>query len=470
MNTPVYFFRNSRYRNKTTVMVLAFIGMFLYSHKVLSQESDTKNVLGNDSSFVFSYRNTSTVLLPNFGNNRSELLAMDRFICDKKDDIKLGKCHLSIIAYIQPNDLKNPQLINQASIQANVVRSYIKQRHHIDSKYSTFVFDTAHHEANKIKIECTSGVITFNDNQCIYYNQTKDNDAIVQSVNRYQPIPMLDCKPIVEAKAKTQLPLKEMELIEKVLVENIPAEHQIADSTKEHIFDNTTVASIEKDVNDTPREIQSCRLYRTVKRPIIAIKSNVLYWAGVTTEKEYQRATPNIELEYFFAKRWSVNADFAYADAQSTMTINANPMTSYKSGKYVEKWFLKAFGLEPRYWFKPNHLFSQFFAGVYGSMGNYDLQPNNMPLGGHGKTGHYKETGISVGYYLPLTNRVGVEGGVRIGYRWLNGTDYIIARYSETNGFERYDYSFDYTKNNLKVTGVRLSVSYRFGNIKSSKK
>lgn len=471
MGTQTYLFRKLRYRNNTMFMALAFAGMFLSSYEVQSQEANHKAKLLNDSSFVFSYKNASTILSPSFGNNRAELAAMDKLICDKKENIQMGKCYLSIIAYIQPNDLNNPRMINQASIQANVVRSYIKQRHHIDSKYSTFVFDTAHHVSGQIKIECTAGTITSNDNQCIFYNQTKDNNAIVQSVNRYRPIPVLGYIPVVEAKVETQsmLPLKEMEQIEKVLVDNTPAEYHVADSSKVYVFNDVTTTSVEKDVNHTPSEIQSSRLYRTVKRPIFAVKSNVLYWAGVTTEKKYQRATPNVELEYFFAKRWSVNADFAYVDAQSTMTINSNPMSSYKSGKYVEKWSLTAFGIEPRYWFKPNYLYSQFFAGVYAGAGDYDLQPNNMSLGGHGKTGHYKETGVSVGYYLPLTNRVGVEGGVRFGYRWLKGTDYVICKYNENVGFERYDYASDYTKNELKVTGIRLSVSYRFGNIKSSK-
>lgn len=462
MRTSNYFLAKWKFRRNVIFIVLAAVGALLPSHFVFSQEEIKQDSASVNASFLFSYRKQSSILSTNYRDNKVELKSMDLFIRSKLNKIHSGKAHLSIVAYIYPTDLKNPYIINKSSVQANVIRSYIKQHHSLDSQYSTFMFDTAHSVNDLVKVEYVEEPIQASYNKAIYYVLESTDDVIAHSVNRYSPIPILNNKVLLDS-AVGEVPIvplqsnKELEQIEQVLRQNTPIDQSLTDAAEVvHSISIINSAPKDSEVQRTPIEVQSCKLYKTIKRPILAIKSNVLYWAGVTTDKRYQKATPNVGLEYFFAKRWSVSTSFGYADSQSSMTITSSISSNYKPGVYTDKWKLKAFSIEPRYWVKSNNLFSQFYVGIYGGVGDFDLQPNNMDYGGQGNSGHYKESGFSLGYYLPLTNRVGVEGGARLGYRWLNGRVFN-------------DNLSSFTENNLKVTGVSLSVSYRLGYMKSLK-
>ncbi len=173
--------------------------------------------------------------------------------------------------------------------------------------------------------------------------------------------------------------------------------------------------------------------------PIIGIKTNLLYWATVMPDFNSYTFVPNLEVEWFFAKRWSLTAlgNFALWD--------------YNGGD----WFgVSSWSIEPRWWIWGDSKFRWIYLGVYGQVGDYDVQNDRVDRDGN--TGKMWGAGLSVGAVIPFTKHWGCEIGIRAGYR-----NAIVRAYS----YEAPDYFLDYqtTDNHWGVTGIKASIYYRIG-------
>jgi hypothetical protein len=182
--------------------------------------------------------------------------------------------------------------------------------------------------------------------------------------------------------------------------------------------------------------------------PVVGVKSNLLYWAGITSEIKHRNMIPNIELEYYTQGHISYNADFTY---------------NYKNKNNPENkiWGVSSVGIEPRYWFCKDKTFTGLYGGLYGLYGKFDYKPEGT--GSQGHTGDISEGGISAGYYLKVSPYLGIEVGGRIGYRSVTGDLYQYA----DNDYYKTDV---FTSKGLKLTGIRLLVTYRFNKVKTHKK
>lgn len=177
-------------------------------------------------------------------------------------------------------------------------------------------------------------------------------------------------------------------------------------------------------------------------RPMLGIKTNLLTWASIMPDfKHYNTYVPNLEVEYYFADKWSVAASGAYAD------------WSAGGNKYfaVSDW-----SVEPRYWFNNDGRFRWFYAGVYGQMGDYDNQ--NLHIDDFGNTGDYFGGGVSLGAMIPLGNRFGFELGIRGGY--LNRE---LKAYSYSTEDAAYYLESKETKNEWGIMGIKASLLFRIG-------
>lgn len=174
-------------------------------------------------------------------------------------------------------------------------------------------------------------------------------------------------------------------------------------------------------------------------RPLLAVKTNLLYWATVMPDFKSYTFVPNLEIEYFFKERWSLSGTGNFIKR------------SYGSGKYFG---LSSWSVEPRWWFKGDGRFRWFYLGAYGQVGDYDTQ--NSRTANDGNTGTLWGTGLSLGAAIPFSDRFGLEIGIRGGYRRSN-----VRAYSH----EAPDYFLDYeTKDNhWGVTGIKASLYFRFG-------
>lgn len=176
---------------------------------------------------------------------------------------------------------------------------------------------------------------------------------------------------------------------------------------------------------------------RVIFQPSIAIKTNLLYWIGVMPNLKYYSFLPNLEVEWFFKEKWSVVVNGAYS----------------KWGAGGDKYFgVSSWSIEPRYWFA-EHKKTQFYTGLYIQGGDFDNQ--NLHIDEFGNTGDFYGAGLSVGVYIPIKKRWGAEIGFRTGYEHI-----------ETDIYNREpdDYYREYsnTKNRWRITGINVSISYRF--------
>lgn len=174
-------------------------------------------------------------------------------------------------------------------------------------------------------------------------------------------------------------------------------------------------------------------------RPLLAVKTNLLYWVGLMPDFRNYSFIPNLELEYFFLDRWSVAAAGNYAKWEY-------------SG---DDWFgISTWSLEPRWWIWGDGQYRWIYLGLYGEVGDYDVQNNRIDVDGY--TGKLWSTGLSVGAALPFSKRWGAEVGLRAGYRHSQEKAY---------SYEAPDYFLDAedTGNHWGVTGIKVSLYYRFG-------
>ncbi len=169
--------------------------------------------------------------------------------------------------------------------------------------------------------------------------------------------------------------------------------------------------------------------------PVVAIGTNLLQWAGFRPDFTHTTFIPNISLEYYFLKQWSIKGVFAYCN------------WSYNDDECFQG--ISSYSLEPRFWLS-NNTFHGFFLGIYGQFGDY-----NNRKSGNCHTGRYHSEGISVGYLLPLYRGLAVELSVRGGHRYST-----VKRYNA--GEECNNLCGRYTKREYTVTGSNISLIYRF--------
>lgn len=176
---------------------------------------------------------------------------------------------------------------------------------------------------------------------------------------------------------------------------------------------------------------------KTFVKPVVAVKTNLFSWAGLTPEFKHRRFTPNLAVEGFFARRWSAVLSGAYAN------------WSYGGGK---KWGVSALRLEPRFWLKADGTFRYAYVGAFGQLGDYN---DRHSLTSPSATGDYWQAGLSVGCYVPLWKGLGVEAGLRGGYERRDED-----RYTADDGHKYFQANRKKTR--WGVMGVEVGVSWRW--------
>lgn len=177
----------------------------------------------------------------------------------------------------------------------------------------------------------------------------------------------------------------------------------------------------------------SCTLFP----PRIAVKTNLLYWSGVMPDFRYYSFLPNLEVEWFIKNGWSIAFSGAYS----------------KWGAGKDKFFgVSSWSLEGRYWFW-EYRNVDFYGGLYLQAGDFDNQ--NLHIKEFGNTGTFWGTGLSAGVYIPIKKQWGAEVGFRTGFE---------HRRTDVYNRESRHYFRDYTgtQNRWRITGIDVSVSYRF--------
>lgn len=193
---------------------------------------------------------------------------------------------------------------------------------------------------------------------------------------------------------------------------------------------------------------RTARKQRNMLLPLVSVKTNLYTWAGMTPDFDYTAFTPNLSAEFFFARRWSAVASAAYAD------------WDYDGGKC--HWGISGYSLESRFWLNGDGRYRWCYVGVYGQMGDFDNRSaDSGRIAGSTAncTGTYWEGGLSVGCYILLDAHWGFEAGLRGGYRTSDVNAYDVE-------MPYYYFNRNFRENHFGVTGVDISISYRFGSRK----
>ncbi|WP_044269178.1 DUF3575 domain-containing protein [Bacteroides timonensis] len=181
-------------------------------------------------------------------------------------------------------------------------------------------------------------------------------------------------------------------------------------------------------------------------RPLVSLKTNLLSWAGLASDGKVTSFRPNIALELFFARRWSLSASGEYA--------------CWRGGTDRKFWGISGYSLEPRLWLLGDGTYRFLYVGAYGRLGDFDYQPH--PDGDAGRmgasaTGTCWSAGLSLGLHLRLSRHWGLEAGLRGGYRNASGKAY-------DNEPPHAYYHHDLSSGRWGVTGLDFSVTYRWWN------
>lgn len=167
-------------------------------------------------------------------------------------------------------------------------------------------------------------------------------------------------------------------------------------------------------------------------RPLVAVKTNLAYWAAVAA---------NVEVEFYFAKRWSAAVEGVYTD--------------WNMNLYKKHYAVNEISPEIRYWTgRKEGQYRGLYVGVYGHVGQFDYMFKNQETG---NTGDYYGAGISLGGYLPFSRHFGMELGLRGGY--VHAGDYDRYYYDAPHYIYKSSRSADY----FGLTGAKVSLVYRFG-------
>lgn len=178
--------------------------------------------------------------------------------------------------------------------------------------------------------------------------------------------------------------------------------------------------------------------------PLVGIKTNLLYWSGFTPEMKWKQVLPNLSLEVFLGKRWSVTIDGSYT-------------SHLRNGDNLKKYAFSSFGSEFRMWLNDDYLFKGFYGGIYGDGGQFDVTPKFSDSNGH--TGSYFGTGLTIGYAWMFTPWLGIEMGIQGGFRHVAYDDYL-------QGNSRFYYQQTHYKNSICLNGIFLNITARLGKYK----
>lgn len=411
-----------------------------YISKKISKNSlknnSLKNIQSDDNIYILSYKKDAVVLNSKYKMNQATLKKMDIMLMNNKKAILTGQGHISIVAYLPSSELDNLHSINNQSMNSNIVRTYIMKKYKIPVEHFTFAFEAKEEMTSDYNVGVSYSVspILPTENQKIYYTFSKNAEKIEASIKRYGILPINRSKNFSETKPQSDglLPLdNNVDTISKTGIEN----QQITESHKQSEIADSVALPIPK-------------FHKKFLSSFFGIKSNLLYWAGAIPGVNNKHMTPNLELECYFAKRYSLNINglFAYWPDKSSQDL----------------WGISTVSVEPRFWYTNDGFYQGAYIGAYGMTGDFDEKFEKIS-DGISRTGKIYEGGLSLGYYFPVNSRLGFDLGLRCGYRKISGDIY------EHHQPDNYYQVGTFDEKGFKLTGIRFSVSYRIGKLDKTK-
>ena len=136
------------------------------------------------------------------------------------------------------------------------------------------------------------------------------------------------------------------------------------------------------------------------------------FYMSISTNALYNLALiPNIGVEFYLGKNWSIDANWHYAWWKSDKRYRY--WRTYGGDLALRKWFGKKAAQKP---------LTGHHAGLYGQMLTYDFE-----WGGRGYLADRWSyaAGIEYGYSLPIASRLNLDFNIGLGYHWGEYKEYL---------------------------------------------
>ncbi len=432
-------------------------------------------------SCYFSYPSGESTILKNYGHNADELNKLDHFIRSLVTDTLISVREIFLSGYSSIEGRYELNLLLSRK-RVNVLRTYLDSTYGLSRRYALRVAYFGE-DWGKLRelVSCSNldkkqDILMIIDQVDLFKGREKRlmdlNMGIPYRLMMKEYFPLLrrveitvdyDLRGIIEKRYRRKLTDSEFHtLLEKDRA--VVAREEAAGSGAHRRAKDQQLGLEGQPQADFVTERQLSRRQPLLIRrtachrflPLLGLKTNLISWAGLWARPGYhtlERSTymPNLSAEFFFSGRWSVCGSATYAD------------WSYDGGNQYQG--LSAYAIEPRLWLAGDGSYRLFYLGVYGRTGDYDLGRTDVRAVSRDEaniSGTYVEGGLSAGCYLPLTARWGLDMGVRGGFRHEKGKAYDIES-------SEYYYNHEVFGGHWGLTGIHISLSYRFGKCSSDK-
>jgi len=435
----IFFISLSNIRILTGNQTRSFALLFLL---ILSQNGFGQNANKNENIFRFSFAAGSNVLERKFCDNSTILYNLASAVSSQIYNLKNNRAHIEITGYILIDKTDDLNSLNEISLKASVVRAYLKTRYGLDNNRFTYYIDNSLDVSDVIGVKIKSSNVPIGANKEIFYTFNPSPNSLYNVFIQYDSIPYKQKDSISGIEPAEEEPIAKIDNM-CAKADSVLTGFAIPYKSNQHIvFNKINLSIVESGIKKAEQTT-----HRAL-RPYVAIKTNAIFWAGLSPSLEIGRQDyiPNFEMEFYFASRFSISIDGFYA-----------PIDRKKTG--TEWCYTDGIAAEQRIWLNNKGInrgaFMGFYTGIYGATGEFDiLQQSSENLG---YTGDYYGAGVSVGFALPLfSKRLALEIGARGGYRIDNWESY-----EADNG--SYYFVDSGTQKGFKLQGLRLSIMYRFG-------
>lgn len=480
---------------KTILLCLSILMLSSFTTVTKSQTHSANQLV---DSTIFYYRTGSTILYEAYSSNASALERLNRMVAANRPAILSGNAHFELLSYIPSSSVGVPTAINAASIQASVVRSYLKTQYGIPHSCSTFAIDTTQGAQNKIQVQLISGPIPLYANKEINYSEDRSSWAINQAFAAYQDgIPYASYLMILASRNNyfgaqggqlyalrnemwqtedwdnfaDTTSLSRLALAAQINLYIKTADGDYVQATQSDVDNGIKIiysrnddgtysfASLDailaaaKNANNdyaalyakhnTPSEgfvsASEQQPYSTKNSgfrnyPIFGFKTNLLYWAV---------ALPNLELEFYFGKSFSISLEGEYTWLSEYLPVE-------------NAYYFWGVNGEFRYWFERNSRYEHWYLGVYGNAGQYDFKFNKV-----GNQGDYYSVGLTAGYVLPIGKHFNVEFGLGVGYIHYTNSAYVWNAVRGRNEWQDPN-NIDENRWNIFPTKAKISLLWKF--------
>ena len=433
-------------------------------------------------SFLFSFKENSDLFLADYGDNAYQLERMGRLLDASRSRLLKGDSHLLIVSHVDAYNSEEEGVINEASLRASRIRSYLKSRFDLPHECVAFYIDRSGSYRDRVHIYNVYKPLPWFANTSIHYSESRYPAAIEVAIRNYGFVPYVDLYRRGEAGGfdrevyRIDDPLFDRTELEDYRLASVvdtvrqsgnaeaPAVNLATTITTKETVRVVTKHTARTDETATPEDITP--VAPAVKKNVaptiehnpvyLAVKTNLLPWCTVVpslrlgtgeTKIETGAFMPNLEVECFFAGRWSVALSGMYSDF------------AYKD-KMRDSWSVSEISLEPRIWLSALEEFTGLNAGMFAEYGDFDVRGSAIDKSEdilYGRTGCFWSAGLSMGYRFSLSGGLEMGLSVRAGYRSVfDGKKYRYDAPDDRNYLETRFASTGF------MLGLRISLSYRF--------